>query len=188
MAGFKIRSKAVIYELLDREIILADLDSGIYYSIRGGGVPIWQLLLSGHSAHSIKLLLQKQYGTSDGVDGFVDLLLQEQILVPSHKSFTEFNPSFPVQHCARAQQLDASCLHAPHNVERENLGVNSLKNFCGQVLVSEESSAQLPPDFSWPMQFEPPMFERYEEMKNLLILDPIHEVDEQGWPARSGPV
>lgn len=30
--------------------------------------------------------------------------------------------------------------------------------------------------------FVKPAFERYSEMANLLLLDPIHDVDEEGWP------
>jgi hypothetical protein len=32
--------------------------------------------------------------------------------------------------------------------------------------------------------FELPLLERYTDMQDLLLLDPIHEVDETGWPAR----
>ena len=30
--------------------------------------------------------------------------------------------------------------------------------------------------------FEPPMLHKYTDMEDLLLLDPIHEVDETGWP------
>lgn len=30
--------------------------------------------------------------------------------------------------------------------------------------------------------YAPPVLERYSDMQALLVLDPIHEVDEQGWP------
>ncbi len=30
--------------------------------------------------------------------------------------------------------------------------------------------------------FEPPVFERYTDMKDYFLLDPIHEVDTAGWP------
>ncbi len=30
--------------------------------------------------------------------------------------------------------------------------------------------------------FEPVKLQRYSDMEELLLLDPIHEVDEQGWP------
>jgi Coenzyme PQQ synthesis protein D (PqqD) len=31
-------------------------------------------------------------------------------------------------------------------------------------------------------EFEPPRFERYTDMKDYFLLDPIHEVDTAGWP------
>ncbi|MGH8559258.1 MAG: PqqD family protein [Methylococcales bacterium] len=30
--------------------------------------------------------------------------------------------------------------------------------------------------------FEPPCLEKYTDMQDLLLLDPIHDVDERGWP------
>jgi hypothetical protein len=30
--------------------------------------------------------------------------------------------------------------------------------------------------------YHPPMLEKYDDMEELLLLDPIHEVDESGWP------
>lgn len=30
--------------------------------------------------------------------------------------------------------------------------------------------------------YEPPRFERYTDMKDYFLLDPIHEVDSAGWP------
>ncbi|MDE3046093.1 MAG: hypothetical protein KGJ02_05565 [Verrucomicrobiota bacterium] len=56
------------------------------------------------------------------------------LLVPSHKSFKEFNPPFSVQLCARAQQLDASCCRTQRFARQKNLGANSFKNFSAQVL------------------------------------------------------
>jgi len=34
-----------------------------------------------------------------------------------------------------------------------------------------------------PLAFEPPNLEKYTDMEDLLLLDPIHEVDEMGWPS-----
>jgi Coenzyme PQQ synthesis protein D (PqqD) len=33
-----------------------------------------------------------------------------------------------------------------------------------------------------PAQFERPVLQKYSDMQDLLLLDPIHEVDEMGWP------
>jgi hypothetical protein len=130
---FKVRSKAVIHEFLENEVILADLEVGIYCSIRESGIPIWQLLASGHSIEEALSLLQEKYPTSplETVPPFINQLVEENLLIPTS---------------------------------------------------SQEKI--IPADLFWPSQFHPPIFAKYEEMRNLLQLDPIHEVEEQGWPAR----
>lgn len=34
------------------------------------------------------------------------------------------------------------------------------------------------------MPFEPPVLHKYTDMEDLLLLDPIHDVDETGWPTK----
>lgn len=41
------------------------------------------------------------------------------------------------------------------------------------------------PAFS-PADIGPVTIERFEDLKDLLLLDPVHEVDQQGWPHRAG--
>ena len=36
--------------------------------------------------------------------------------------------------------------------------------------------------------FVPPVLHKYTDMQELLLIDPIHEVDETGWPNIAGPV
>ena len=42
-----------------------------------------------------------------------------------------------------------------------------------------------PPEAA-PGPFEPPVLRKYTDLHDLLLLDPIHQVDEAGWPER-GP-
>ncbi len=37
------------------------------------------------------------------------------------------------------------------------------------------------------LPFEKPVLHRYTDMQELLLLDPIHEVDERGWPHTNTP-
>lgn len=37
------------------------------------------------------------------------------------------------------------------------------------------------------LKYEKPGFNKYTDMKEMLLLDPIHEVDETGWPASKMP-
>jgi hypothetical protein len=37
------------------------------------------------------------------------------------------------------------------------------------------------------IEYEPPTLNQYTDMQDLLLLDPIHDVDEMGWPAAKPP-
>jgi hypothetical protein len=47
-----------------------------------------------------------------------------------------------------------------------------------------EAMAAVAPDEpgAGPTPYEPPSLRRYDDMQDLLLLDPIHDVDEMGWP------
>jgi hypothetical protein len=34
----------------------------------------------------------------------------------------------------------------------------------------------------WPERFAPPVFERYDDIANIIAMDPIHDVGPAGWP------
>lgn len=134
--SYEVTSTAVIHELLDNEIIIANLDTGSYYSLRGSGIPIWQLLISGHDLASITSIFKQKFhlDITEQLLSFIDLLMKESLIVA--------------------------------------ISPNGIANV-------------LPPNLVWPSEYSPPSLEKYEEMKNLLMLDPVHEVDEQGWPSKS---
>lgn len=57
------------------------------------------------------------------------------------------------------------------------------------LLVPQTDSANLPPAFPAELsngvgsrQFVAPVLEKYTEMSDLLLIDPIHDVDAAGWP------
>lgn len=35
--------------------------------------------------------------------------------------------------------------------------------------------------------WDPPLLEAYTDMQELLLIDPIHDVDEEGWPIKADP-
>lgn len=61
-----------------------------------------------------------------------------------------------------------------------------LKSLCEEGLIKEapEAVSVLSEKESKPalLPFEDPVFERFNDMRDLLLADPIHEVDEGGWP------
>jgi len=135
---FKLASTAVIHELLDKEVIIANLDSGIYYSLRGTAVPVWQFLLANYGSQQVIRLFAERYTSSVSeiescLNSFMQKLVEENLLL---------------------EAVDA-------DVQLAEIEINNLL---------------------WPAVFAAPILERYDEMTQLLMLDPIHEVDEQGWP------
>jgi hypothetical protein len=55
----------------------------------------------------------------------------------------------------------------------------------GLVVATEGTPGELPAEGSGDgskVPFEPARFERYTDMKDYFLLDPIHEVDTTGWP------
>jgi hypothetical protein len=50
------------------------------------------------------------------------------------------------------------------------------------VAVTADSAAQIAAANASPIPFTPPRLNTFSDMQELLLLDPIHDVDEAGWP------
>jgi len=62
-----------------------------------------------------------------------------------------------------------------------------LKALLDERLIREASTdgdlhRPFPSDDLLPINYECPTFQKYTDMEALLLLDPIHNTDEQGWP------
>jgi hypothetical protein len=80
---------------------------------------------------------------------------------------------------------------AEYQLEPEQVA-DTVAGFIADLVDQEliiESAELLSTPVSPPVQdltpFSPPILEKYSDMQDLLLLDPIHEVGEQGWPHRS---
>lgn len=73
---------------------------------------------------------------------------------------------------------DADTVHTDLGVFAELLS--------SELLVVESSGAEAAielPDETLGLPWETPAFEKYTDMEDLLLFDPIHEVDVTGWPS-----
>lgn len=52
----------------------------------------------------------------------------------------------------------------------------------GKGLSCDASSVSQPDEKTAKIEFKPPVLNKYSDMQDLLLLDPIHEVDVDGWP------
>jgi hypothetical protein len=72
-----------------------------------------------------------------------------------------------------AAELDAAVDRFLAELEREGLATPA-------------AASSLPSPAAAPVEprpaFQPPTLQKYTDMQDLLLLDPIHEVDETGWP------
>ena len=118
----------------DDEIILANFETGIYYSLIGTAADIWLGLKSGSSSEEIAEALGASGGAvaAEDVAHFVETLLSEKIILP----------------------LDGTPDRKP-----------------------------------WSLQFSdpasPPQLDRFDDLRDLLFLDPVHDVSEGGWPLKA---
>jgi coenzyme PQQ synthesis protein D (PqqD) len=133
MQSFEINGPSVVAETIDGEVVIVNLDSGSYYSIRGIGAIIWGALVDGHGRDKIEEQLNRAQGAGRRVfmldlGTFVEQLLAEKLL--------------------------------------------RLSDGGGPV-----SALTIPPG-----DYSQPELEKFSDMEALLLLDPIHDVDEKGWP------
>lgn len=71
-------------------------------------------------------------------------------------------------------------------LQQESLIVTAAINEISKTQMSKEQPETKPATEK--LNFEPPLLQRYTDMQDLLLLDPIHEVDETGWPKKKPSV
>jgi Coenzyme PQQ synthesis protein D (PqqD) len=76
---------------------------------------------------------------------------------------------------ASAERAEADTRELLELLEREQLIVGAEENGTPALPASE-------PAPSARARYEPPRFEKHTDMQDLILLDPVHEVGEQGWP------
>ena len=130
MPRFRVNEPNVVFEAFDEEIVLVNLETGNYYSVRGSGPAVWMALSKGVAVDTLAAAI----GAATGATG----------------QTTDDLARF-------AEQLVAA-----------------------ELLVAEEGEGTVPGD--WTDDFVPPVLEVYSDMQDLLMLDPIHDVDGAGWP------
>ena len=118
------------------EVVLANYETGVYYSLTGTGPDIWLALGSGHSVDDIVAALSHAYPADaeriqEQVNNFIVRLAADGLVVP---------------HDAVPKRRDWS----------PTLGG----------------------------AFAEPVLEAFDDLKDLLLLDPVHDVGEAGWPVR----
>jgi Coenzyme PQQ synthesis protein D (PqqD) len=134
---YQVCSPQVIHETIDREVVIINLESGNYYSLRGTGARVWAGVAGLAGTGEIAADLARAYeGVPDAGASVADFLadLEAEGLIAPVPDGSHIHPTW-----------------------------------------SPEGPAEDP--------FQAPVLERFTDMQDLILLDPVHEVDEaEGWP------
>lgn len=140
--SFKINPD-IVYDTIDGEVILLDIERGNYYQLKSEAVQVWSEIASRKisSAAVISDSLAKSIAYSPdeilrSISPFIDQLESEHILLEIKRP-------------------------------KDNNGNASLSN------VKREKTEN---------KFPMPILLKYTDMQSILLLDPIHDTDEKGWP------
>lgn len=123
-------------DMFDGEYIIANLDTGLYYSLQGIAVSMVTALPFSEPTAVISTLKE----------------------------------AFPEKSSIIEQELTS--------VLAELVGEEIIKE--GDIPEKESSPVCVPPN-----EYKTSRFNRYADMQDLLLLDPIHDVDEQGWTVQN---
>ncbi|PZW36953.1 hypothetical protein C8P66_1515 [Humitalea rosea] len=118
----------IIFRDFGDEMVVANLDTGIFFSLGGSAPAIWAALAEGHSARGIATAFGGDPGILASIGGLLGQLRAEALLTPA------------------------------------------------------ASPAPAPAAGVAPWAFVTPLLERFDDLQGLLLVDPIHEVSEAGWP------
>jgi hypothetical protein len=123
-------------DIFDNEYIIANLDTGLYYSIQGLAVSLVSALPFEDPKKPISLLAA---------------------------AFPEINTTIESELKATWEQLFE------------------------EGIIKQSTSSTLTANIAWipATQYAPSRFNRYADMQDILMLDPIHDVDEEGWSVKN---
>ena len=137
----RVNSPRVMHETIDDEVIVIDLNTGSYYSLRASGAAIWHALERGLPDDRIADVVAARY---DGDRGEIAAAVSELLRQLSEEGLIESSNGAG----------DAPLAETPASAE----------------------------DGRPRERFQPPVLEKHTDMQDLILLDPVHEVDARGWP------
>ena len=152
---YAVAKPHVVADEVDGEVIAIHLGNGAYFSFRGSASLIWQRLLAGDaSADELVERLRASYAGERGE--IADAVGRFLALLAAEGLIVTAEPAI-IAGLAVAV-VDAASLHRP----------------AAPRAGEERDSARAP--------FVAPTLEKFTDMEQFLLVDPIHEVEIDRWP------
>lgn len=98
-------------------------------------------------------------------------------LLAAGNSVTEIVQRLREHFSSDGAEIESGVASFVENVVSEGLVLPRDGENAGNEGAKTEAASPLKGD-----RFEPPQLQKFSDMQELLLLDPIHEVDEMGWP------
>jgi hypothetical protein len=135
----QINAPGVVHETVDGEVVIVNLDTGLYFSTDNVGADIWSMIDNGKSVESISSWADTAFvGQGEEINSDVDAFL--------------------------AELCEKNLVVALDGATESAVGDDT----------ATASSA-----------YRKPELHIYSDMEELLLLDPVHDVGDEGWPSRS---
>jgi Coenzyme PQQ synthesis protein D (PqqD) len=134
-------SADVLHETIDGEVIVIDLTTGTYYSLRGTAAEVWELV--------------KQ---SPGM------------------SLGELTEALVVRYTRNGHNVEGAVVSFVAQLRDEGLVVTD-KTATGTTVVPV-----VEPSAGTAHEFTAPVLDKYTDMQDLVLIDPVHDVSQAGWP------
>ena len=99
-------------------------------------------------------------------------------LVSSGATFSEVMAEVRARYIGEPTVMEQAVQQFVAELQRVQLIVTQ-SNGSGSIPPCFSEQASTPPE---KISFDPPILSEYSDMQDLLLLDPIHDVDDTGWP------
>lgn len=152
----EVNAPTVISEVIDGEAVIMNMATGRYFSCQGVGGEIWSMIEDGTTKESIRHRLQDRYAVESP---FLDQSLDGFL--------------------ANLREHDLIREAGPAGGNGGSPGTEDEGQERGEGAMADGNSTA---PGTGPATFRPPELNVYSDMEDLLLLDPIHDVDETGWP------
>ncbi len=171
---FFVRPDDIVHDTIDGETVVIDLQSGIYFRFEGAAAHAWNVLLGRVTEDALVDLVAASYAApreaiTAQVHAFLITLYRDGIIRREDPS-----AAAPDRDAARpgpgAPEAASEAPGAPFT----GLALERFDQL--RPLVGGSADERLP--------FDGMMVNRFEDLDELLTIDPVHEVRDAGWPHR----
>jgi len=103
-------------------------------------------------------------------------------LIEKKETLNKIINHIKIRYNASAQDIDDSVKEFITQLHNEKIIKQEISS--GREKKSSEKKASSQSENIKKVSFSPPRLSKYTDMQELLLLDPIHDVDETGWPKK----